>query len=62
MKCDFCGKEIPYGTGKLFVKKDGKKINFCSSKCEKNMLKLGRKPLKVSWTEESMKARGVKDD
>ena len=60
MKCDYCGSNIPPGTGKLYVKKDGKKINFCSSKCEKNML-LGRKPLNVSWTEENRKARGVKN-
>ncbi|MBN2458081.1 50S ribosomal protein L24e [Candidatus Woesearchaeota archaeon] len=58
-KCDFCGKSIPEGTGKLYVKKDGKKLFFCSSKCEKNMIKLKRKPLYIKWTEESKKTKGV---
>jgi large subunit ribosomal protein L24e len=37
------------GTGKMFVKKDGSTLFFCSSKCEKNMLKLGRSPRNVKW-------------
>ncbi|MFP4400382.1 MAG: 50S ribosomal protein L24e [Candidatus Woesearchaeota archaeon] len=53
MKCSFCGTEIPSGTGKMFVKKDGKIFWFCSSKCEKNQLSLGRKARRVNWTEES---------
>ena len=51
MKCTFCGKDIPEGTGKIYVKKDGKVFNFCSLKCEKNQLKLKRKSIKVKWTE-----------
>lgn len=51
MKCTFCGKVVPEGTGKIYVKKDGRILNFCSSKCEKNLLKLGRKPAHVKWTE-----------
>jgi len=47
VRCDFCRAEIPKGTGKIYVKKDGKKFNLCSSKCEKNMLKLKRK--NVAW-------------
>ncbi|MFW6272544.1 MAG: 50S ribosomal protein L24e [bacterium] len=58
-KCDFCGTTIPSGTGKMFVKKDGKVINFCSNKCEKNMLKLNRKPWNINWTEASKKKRGI---
>ncbi len=50
MKCSFCGRTIPQGTGKIYVKKDGKLLYFCSSKCEKNMLKLKRKPQKYKWT------------
>lgn len=50
MKCSFCGYEIDKGTGIMYVKKDGKVLYFCKSKCEKNMLKLGRKPLNVKWT------------
>tara|TARA_Y100000310_G_scaffold200800_1_gene200870 strand:+ start:916 stop:1092 length:177 start_codon:yes stop_codon:yes gene_type:complete len=48
-KCSFCGKTIEKGTGKLFVYTTGKTNNFCSSKCEKNMLKLKRKPAKFKW-------------
>jgi len=49
MKCSFCGLEIEKGTGIMFVKNDGKILYFCSSKCEKNMLKLKREPSKVKW-------------
>ena len=49
-KCNFCSKEIEVGTGFKLVKKDGKVINFCSSKCEKNMLKLKRNPNKRKWS------------
>lgn len=49
MKCSFCKEEIEAGTGKMFVKIDGKILYFCSSKCEKNMLKLGRDPKRVKW-------------
>jgi len=48
--CSFCGKEIEPGTGKMFIKKDGSILYFCSSKCEKNMLKLGRIPKYITWT------------
>lgn len=36
----------------MFVYTSGKVANFCSNKCEKNLLKLKRKPLKVRWTED----------
>ncbi|MEM0128109.1 MAG: 50S ribosomal protein L24e [Thermoplasmatales archaeon] len=50
--CSFCGKRIEFGTGKMFVKKDGSILYFDSSKCEKNYLKLGREPRNVRWTKE----------
>ncbi len=50
VKCSFCGYEIEKGTGIMFVKKDGKILNFCSSKCEKNSLKLKRKARELKWT------------
>ncbi|MBT4541222.1 50S ribosomal protein L24e [Candidatus Woesearchaeota archaeon] len=53
MKCTFCGETIPKGTGKMFVKLDGKILYFCSKKCEKNMLKLRRKPHSIAWTKTS---------
>ena len=42
-RCDFCKETIPRGTGKIYITKEGKKLDFCSGKCEKNMLKLKRK-------------------
>jgi len=50
VKCTFCGNEIEQGTGKVYVKLDGKIFNFCSMKCEKNKLKLKRKARKQKWT------------
>jgi len=49
MKCSFCKDEIEPGTGKMFARNDGKIFYFCSSKCEKNMLKLKRDSLRVKW-------------
>ena len=46
----FCKKEIPNGTGKLLAKNDGKIFHFCSSKCEKNLMKLKRNPRTTTWT------------
>ena len=34
----------------MFIFASGKVNNFCSGKCQKNMLKLKRKPLAVRWT------------
>ena len=55
MKCTFCGEIADKGKGKIYVKKDGKILQFCSSKCEKNMLKLKRNPISVRWTERYIK-------
>ncbi|MCK4247434.1 MAG: 50S ribosomal protein L24e [Methanomicrobia archaeon] len=49
--CSFCSKEIEPGTGMMYVRKDGTVFTFCSSKCERNMIKLKRKPRKVRWTQ-----------
>ncbi len=57
MKCSFCDTEITKGTGKIYVKTDGKVLYFCSSKCEKNFLKLKRKPRTTTWTGEYMKVK-----
>lgn len=50
VKCSFCGNSLKPGTGKIFVKKEGKILYFCSLKCEKNMLKLKRKAINIKWT------------
>jgi len=52
MDCSFCGSKIPEGSEVIFVTRKGKVLYFCRSKCEKNMIKLGRKPRKVKWTKE----------
>lgn len=48
--CTFCGQDIEPGTGKMYVKKDGTKYNFCSNKCQKNMVQLKRVNRNVRWT------------
>ena len=56
-RCDFCKNVIEKGTGKMFVMKEGKILNFCSHKCEKNLLKLGRNPRTTTWTREYAKLK-----
>lgn len=48
-KCSFCKRDIPKGTGIMYVKRDGSILYFCSSKCRKNQLKLGRSSRKLKW-------------
>ncbi len=50
VKCSYCGNEIKFGTGKMFVFKTGKVAHFCSNKCEKNQLKLKRTARNFKWT------------
>ncbi|HIH40081.1 MAG TPA: 50S ribosomal protein L24e [Halobacteria archaeon] len=52
--CSFCGVSVPIGRGKVYVKNNGDILRFCSKKCEKNMLKLGRVPRKVRWVKKRM--------
>jgi large subunit ribosomal protein L24e len=40
------------GTGKMFVMKDARVFYFCSTKCEKNMMRMNRKPRETRWTAE----------
>ena len=49
-KCSFCGEQIEKGTGKMLVYVSGKIDYFCSTKCEKNLLKLERRPVDARWT------------
>jgi len=46
------------GTGTMYVQKTGDTLFFCSSKCEKNMLTLGRKPRTTRWTAEFKRGKG----
>ena len=34
----------------MYVKKDGTTFLFCSNKCSKNMIEMGRVPRKTTWT------------
>jgi len=54
-KCSFCKRNIEPGTGYKFIKDDGRELNFCSSKCKKNQLKLKRNPLHTKWTKKAKK-------
>ena len=49
-KCSYCGREIEPGTGKIYVTNKGKVYYFCSSKCEKLMLRGTKKP---KWARKS---------
>src|SRR2546422_9334108 len=55
--CSFCGDEIEPGTGKMFVRRDGTVFFFGSSKCERNLLDLGRVPRTVRWTRAAIQAK-----
>ncbi|MBI4149868.1 50S ribosomal protein L24e [Candidatus Woesearchaeota archaeon] len=59
MQCTFCGRNIPRGTGKIYVKTDGRIFYFCSNKCEKNLLKLNRNPRTSGWTAEYHRLKEV---
>ncbi len=48
--CSFCGEDIEPGTGKMYVKKDGTVYTFCSNKCKKNRIDIGRVPRRTKWT------------
>ncbi|PIN79797.1 50S ribosomal protein L24e [Candidatus Woesearchaeota archaeon CG10_big_fil_rev_8_21_14_0_10_34_8] len=49
-KCVFSGKEIPRGQGIMYVRKNGQILWFMNSKCERNYLKLKRKPVDYKWS------------
>ncbi|MBN1539874.1 MAG: 50S ribosomal protein L24e [Candidatus Thermoplasmatota archaeon] len=53
--CSFCGEKIEPGTGRMYVKKDGKIFFFCSTKCYKNMVNLKRVPRKTLWSKHHVK-------
>lgn len=50
MNCSFCGTAIEAGTGKMYIKRDGSVFHFCSSKCQRNQVELGRVNRHVKWT------------
>ena len=58
--CSFCGGEIEPGTGKMFVKKDGAVLNFCTNKCYKNMIELKRVPRTTEWTDKAKSEKAIR--
>ncbi|MCK5670055.1 50S ribosomal protein L24 [Candidatus Bathyarchaeota archaeon] len=50
-KCSFCGTAIAPGTGRNFVRRDGRVLRFCGSKCLTSAVVLRRDPRKFKWTE-----------
>ncbi len=58
--CTFCGTDIEPGTGRMYIKKDGVVYNFCTSKCFKNMIVLGRVPRRTTWTRYYEREKGVR--
>ena len=49
-KCVFCGKEDSPYKGVHLITNDGTTNFYCSGKCRKNALKLGRDRKKLKWT------------
>lgn len=60
--CDFSKKPIPPGKGKMFIRKDGRVLNFLSNKEQKNFLKLKRKSRNTKWTNEYHAIKSGKKD
>ena len=57
--CTFCGEQIEPGTGKMYVKKDGTVWLFCTNKCYKNMIELGRIPRRTTWTRAAKREKEI---
>lgn len=53
--CNFFGEEIEFGTGMMFVRRDGSVLWFKNSKARKNMVKLKRNSRRVKWTRHFVK-------
>ena len=49
-KCSFAENKSRGGLEKMLAYISGKIDYFCSTKCEKNLLKLGRRPVDARWT------------
>ncbi|VVB58748.1 50S ribosomal protein L24e [Candidatus Anstonella stagnisolia] len=54
MFCSFCNNTIARGTGMLYVRKDGSVLSFCSQKCKRNLLHLGREGRLTKWTNKGL--------
>lgn len=56
MKCSICRTNIQKGSGKMYVRNDGRIFYFCSSKCQKNF-RMGRETKKLRWASREKKVR-----
>ena len=61
-KCSFCRKIIEPGTGLMYVKNDGRIFNFCSKKCEKNLLIRKHVPRLTKWSKAYIKGTTAKKE
>jgi large subunit ribosomal protein L24e len=59
MNCSFCKNELEKGTGKMFVKLDGRIFYYCSSKCQKNSRI--RDPKNIVWVTKKKKTKEKTD-
>lgn len=57
--CTFCGDAIEVGTGKMYIKRDGTVFHFCSAKCQRNQVDLGRVNRHVKWTAAAANAKAI---
>ncbi|MCJ7771078.1 50S ribosomal protein L24e [Candidatus Bathyarchaeota archaeon] len=48
--CSFCNREIPVGSGIMYIRNDGTVLRFCSSKCRKALLERSVDARKLKWT------------
>ena len=60
-QCSFCGNSITQGTGLIYVKRTGKRFDFCSRKCENNLMQMDRNPRNYKWTKEYWKEKGIQE-
>ncbi len=62
-KCWFCSANIYPGHGSTYIRGDGSRFNFCSSKCRKLFMQR-RNPRKVKWTKISrvLRNKDIVDD
>ncbi len=58
-ECSFCGDPIEPGTGKQHIMNTGKVFHFCSNKCKKNLLNLGRKAVETRWTKRYSQEKAI---
>lgn len=62
VKCSFCGRDEKSYKGLHLIRNIGVVNYFCSSKCRRNMIKLGRDKRKFKWTEAFHQTRGKARD